>query len=114
MSGGIFLAGEANVNYDRGVDLIGVTQVAELLGMTRAGAHKLVGRETSFPSPVSVVGNRKLWRREDVEAWIATRPLSLDQAKAMDGDRPRKAAKPVVRPHGAGGASLRPTRWPDA
>ena len=51
------------------MDLIGVTQIAELLGMTRAGAHKLVGREESFPAPVSTVGDRRLWNRADVERW---------------------------------------------
>jgi predicted DNA-binding transcriptional regulator AlpA len=52
------------------VDLIGLTQIAELLGMSRAGAHKLIGRETTFPAPVSVLANRtRVWDRADVERW---------------------------------------------
>lgn len=51
-------------------DLIGLTEIAELFGMTRSGADKLVKRETSFPAPVAVLAGRtRVWEREDVERW---------------------------------------------
>jgi predicted DNA-binding transcriptional regulator AlpA len=52
------------------MDLVTVTDIAELLGMTRAGAHKLVARERTFPAPVAVLtGRTRVWKREDVERW---------------------------------------------
>lgn len=51
------------------VDLIGVTQIAELLGITRAGAHKLIERESTFPEPVAVIANRRVWDRDAVAKW---------------------------------------------
>ncbi len=52
------------------MDLMGLTEIAQLLEMTRAGAHKLVKRETTFPAPVSVLANRtRVWEREPVEKW---------------------------------------------
>jgi predicted DNA-binding transcriptional regulator AlpA len=52
------------------MDLITVTDIAELLDMTRAGAHKLIKRESTFPAPVAVLtGRTRVWEREDVERW---------------------------------------------
>ena len=51
-------------------DLIGLTEIAQMLGMTRSGADKLVKREAGFPQPVGVlVGRTRVWKREDVERW---------------------------------------------
>ena len=51
-------------------DLIGLTEIAELLGMTRSGTDKLVKRERSFPEPVGVLAGRtRVWDRADVERW---------------------------------------------
>jgi predicted DNA-binding transcriptional regulator AlpA len=70
MSSPILLATDTLVNYDADMDLVGLTQIAELLGMTRAGVHKLIGRESTFPEPVSVLANRtRVWEREAVEKW---------------------------------------------
>jgi predicted DNA-binding transcriptional regulator AlpA len=47
-----------------------LTDIAELLGMTRAGTDKLVKREATFPPPVAVLtGRTRVWKREDVERW---------------------------------------------
>lgn len=47
-----------------------MTDIAELLDMTRAGAHKLIKRESTFPAPVAVLtGRTRVWEREDVERW---------------------------------------------
>jgi predicted DNA-binding transcriptional regulator AlpA len=52
------------------MELWSITDVATLLGMTRAGAHKLVRREATFPAPVAVLtGRTRVWHREDVERW---------------------------------------------
>jgi predicted DNA-binding transcriptional regulator AlpA len=52
------------------MDLVSLTDIAELLGMTRAGADKLVKRETDFPAPAVVLSGRtRAWDREAVERW---------------------------------------------
>ena len=52
------------------MDLIGVTQISEMLVMTRAGAHKLIEREADFPVPVSTLANgTRVWERQAVENW---------------------------------------------
>jgi predicted DNA-binding transcriptional regulator AlpA len=53
------------------VDLVSLTDISKLLGMTRGGADKLVKREATFPAAVAVLtGHIRVWKREDVEAWM--------------------------------------------
>lgn len=49
--------------------LIDINGIAELLGVTRQGAYKLVARETTFPAPEVELAAGRIWRRDDVEAW---------------------------------------------
>jgi predicted DNA-binding transcriptional regulator AlpA len=66
------------VNYNSIMDLIGLTQIAEMLGMTRQGADRLVKREPMFPVPVTVLtGRTRVWEREAVERW-----MQIDSPKA--------------------------------
>ena len=48
---------------------MGLTEIAELLGMTRGGAEKLVKREPDFPPPMAVLRGARVWDREAVEIW---------------------------------------------
>ena len=50
--------------------LIDINGVADLLGMTRQGAYKLVERDASFPQPEVEVTAGKIWRTADVEDWM--------------------------------------------
>ena len=60
---------ETIVNYTHGMDLMGLTEIAELLGMTRGGADKLVKREADFPPPTAVLRGARVWETEAVEKW---------------------------------------------
>lgn len=52
------------------VNLMSLTEIAELFGMTRSGADKLVKREATFPAPVTVLtGRTRVWDRDAVENW---------------------------------------------
>jgi predicted DNA-binding transcriptional regulator AlpA len=52
------------------MELLSLTDIAELLEMTRQGADKLVKRESTFPAPVAVLtGRTRVWKRDDVERW---------------------------------------------
>jgi predicted DNA-binding transcriptional regulator AlpA len=52
------------------MDLLSLTDIAKLLDMSRAGADKLVKRESTFPATVAVLtGRTRVWDREAVERW---------------------------------------------
>ncbi|MDA8296879.1 MAG: DNA-binding protein [Actinomycetota bacterium] len=50
------------------VDLVGLTEIAAMLGVSRARAHQLAESD-GFPVPVSEIAAGRIWRREDVERW---------------------------------------------
>jgi len=49
--------------------LIDINGIAELLGMTRQGAYKLVAREATFPGPEVELASGRVWKTEAVKAW---------------------------------------------
>ncbi len=49
--------------------LVGLTEIAELLGLTRQGVDYLVRNDPSFPEPVAVLHAGRIWEREAVDAW---------------------------------------------
>jgi prophage regulatory protein len=49
-------------------DLVGVTEIGDLLGVSRQRADQLT-RIEAFPEPVAVLSAGRIWRRADVEAW---------------------------------------------
>lgn len=53
---------------------MGVTEIAELLGVSRQRADQL-SRQKGFPEPVAVLSNgrQRIWAAEDVRAWAANR-----------------------------------------
>lgn len=50
------------------LDLMGTTEIAELLGVSRQRADQL-SRTDGFPEPVAEIAAGRIWLREDVEAW---------------------------------------------
>jgi predicted DNA-binding transcriptional regulator AlpA len=60
------------------LDLVGVPEIAEMLGASRRTAWRYVDRE-DFPDPVAQVTAKRLWERRAVEKWAAkTLPLPKD------------------------------------
>lgn len=49
-------------------NLLGVTEIAELLGVTRQRVHQLRQLE-DFPRPTATIAAGAIWLREDVEQW---------------------------------------------
>lgn len=54
--------------------LMNLTDLAEYLGITRPTAYVVIARE-GFPKPVTL-GNRRVWNREDVDAWRLIQPAT--------------------------------------
>jgi prophage regulatory protein len=49
-------------------DLVGVTEIGDLLGVSRQRADQLT-HSAGFPEPVATISAGRIWRRADVEAW---------------------------------------------
>lgn len=50
------------------LDLMGTTEIAELLGVSRQRADQL-SRTDGFPEPVAEIAAGRIWLREEVEVW---------------------------------------------
>src|SRR2546421_2401511 len=60
------------------LDLLGVPEIAELLGVSRPSVWRYVRRE-DFPEPDAQVSGKRLWKRVTVERWAKkTLPLKFD------------------------------------
>jgi predicted DNA-binding transcriptional regulator AlpA len=49
-------------------ELVGVAEIAEMLGVTRQRVHQLT-KAPEFPRPVAELSAGSIWAREDVERW---------------------------------------------
>lgn len=50
--------------------------VEEITGLSKSGLYKLIG-EGRFPAPRRVGSRAVAWRRDDVDAWITSRPPTV-------------------------------------
>ena len=53
--------------------LLGITQIAGRLGMSRQRVHKLTERD-DFPTPSHTLSTGRVWRERDVERWVKAHP----------------------------------------
>jgi predicted DNA-binding transcriptional regulator AlpA len=59
------------------LDLVGVPEIAEMLGVSRPTVWRYLRRD--FPEPDAQVSGKRLWRRVTVERWAKkTLPLKFD------------------------------------
>jgi predicted DNA-binding transcriptional regulator AlpA len=60
------------------LDLVGVPEIAEMLGASRPSVWRYVRRD-DFPKPEAQVSGKRLWKRSAVERWAKkTLPLKFD------------------------------------
>ena len=52
------------------LDLVGVAEIAEMLGRTRQRVHQLIRENHDFPQPVAELSAGKIWLRQDIQAWV--------------------------------------------
>jgi predicted DNA-binding transcriptional regulator AlpA len=52
----------------RAVDLMGLKEIAELLGVSIQRAHQLAAT-AGFPAPLGETSSGRVWKRADVEKW---------------------------------------------
>jgi hypothetical protein len=51
------------------LDLVGVAEIAEMLGISRQRVDAIVRTHGDFPLPVAELTAGRIWQRRDVEAW---------------------------------------------
>jgi predicted DNA-binding transcriptional regulator AlpA len=79
-------------------DLLGVAEIAALLGVTRQRVHQLIAESSDFPDPEAELAGGRIWSRSAVAAWLATHPERVleDRAQRSTFDRFSDAARKVV------------------
>ena len=55
-------------------DLIGLKEIATLLGVSRQRALQIVRDRPEFPEPVARLASGRVWRTEAVQTWVAEHP----------------------------------------
>ena len=53
------------------LDLVGVAEIAEMVGVSRQRINRIVETHDEFPQPVAELSAGRIWRRQDVAAWMA-------------------------------------------
>lgn len=61
------------------IDLLGLAEIAELLGIRRASVDQLRWRGV-LPEPDAMVSGRPLWHRETIERWARETGRQLPDA----------------------------------
>jgi predicted DNA-binding transcriptional regulator AlpA len=51
------------------LDLVGVTEISDMLGVTRQRVDQLVRTDPTFPEPDAEITAGRIWLRDAVEAW---------------------------------------------
>jgi prophage regulatory protein len=57
-------------------DLVGVAEIAQMVGVTRQRINELVRNDPDFPTPEAELAAGRIWARKDIERWMAARLLS--------------------------------------
>jgi predicted DNA-binding transcriptional regulator AlpA len=50
-------------------DLVGLSEVAQMLGVSRQRVYQLATAYDDFPSPEAELAAGRVWRRAAIEAW---------------------------------------------
>jgi prophage regulatory protein len=51
------------------VDVVGVPEIARMLGVSRQRVYQLIDAYEDFPEPVATLAVGRIWSREAVEKW---------------------------------------------
>jgi predicted DNA-binding transcriptional regulator AlpA len=55
--------------------LVGVTEIAEMLGLSRQRADQITRTYADFPKPEIELASGRVWQRSKVAAWIKKHPV---------------------------------------
>ena len=54
--------------------LVGVAEIARILGVSRQRVHQIVASSPDFPEPEAVLTAGKIWSRAALDEWLALHP----------------------------------------
>ena len=57
-------------------ELVGVAEIAQMVGVSRQRINELVRSDPDFPTPEAELAAGRIWARKDIETWMAARLLS--------------------------------------
>ncbi len=64
--------------------LVGATEIAEMIGVSRQRVHQLFQTAPDFPEPEVELAAGFIWRREVIEAWIKAHPERRVQRRGSE------------------------------
>ena len=82
-------------------ELVGVAEVAQMVGVSRQRINELVRTDPDFPDPEAELAAGRIWCRQDIERWMAARNLSQKGAVVTE-----IAGATVVKPRAFADAQL--------
>lgn len=89
-------------------ELIGVTEIAEILGRRKQNVAQHYTRKEDFPRPVAELPTGRYWRRGDVEAWWES--SAVGRAERAETAAIAEAAEWLTNALAAGGRSVNELR----
>ena len=72
--------------------LLRIADLQRELRIGRTSVYTLVATDPTFPRPIQLTPRAVAWRREDVEAWVSSRPLAEAHVHATLADAPTRDA----------------------
>lgn len=91
--------------------LVGIAEIADMLGVSRQRAHRIYQTHADFPSPEVELKAGLIWSRESVEDWMCSHPDRQRPGRRPKPASAKEAAMRVPRrdrtndpPRGAGGS----------
>jgi predicted DNA-binding transcriptional regulator AlpA len=67
--------------------LVGMTEIAEMLGVSPQRAHQLSREYADFPDPEVEISAGRVWKRAAVERWIKAHPARKPGRPPSEGSR---------------------------
>ena len=55
--------------------LVGVAEIADMLGVSRQRVNRMIQTIADFPEPEVEVAAGRIWKRAAVERWISAHPV---------------------------------------
>lgn len=78
------------------MELVGLAEMAELLGVTKQVLTNWRSRKAGFPQPMAELKSGPVWRMGDLRAWAASQDIDLPEEEPVEADdvgQPRRMAK---------------------
>lgn len=57
--------------------LVGVAEIAAMLGISRQRVNRIVQDDESFPRPEAELAAGRIWSRQDIEQWARSRGRTI-------------------------------------